>query len=302
MQIRSAGPLLTANNPDELQQKLAAMPTDVPLRSEGRKSRHVEIYAITHLLATLSPDYWKFPIELIHRDRPDFLLRTRGRDIGIEHVEVVPRNEAHMARLREEGHGPDVHFVRHGALDEPKLTRKQALKEIEDDDPGDGWVGDSPEREWAEAMARAAENKVAVAGKPGYEAFDETWLLMYDGWPVPNNDPRTSATYLLAQSGMPAILRTFARVFIMDGRGSGSSLAPPPSTCCAIREIGNFGHVASEPRRPGQRRITLDLPGLRNLREQVAGLSRSAEQLRYPKPQYLQTPGASRRAAAPIWF
>ena len=122
-----------------------------------------------------------------------------------------------MARLREDGRGPDVHFVRHAALDEPQLKRKQALQEIEDDDPGDGWVGDSAEREWAQAMAHFASGKVVVAGKPGYESFDETWLLIYDNWPVPNNDPRTSASYLLEQPSMSAILERFSRLFIMDG-------------------------------------------------------------------------------------
>lgn len=90
MQIRSADPLLKASDPDELHRKIGKLRVAVPLRSEGRTSQHVEIYAIAHLMATLSPDYWKFPIELIHRDRPDFLLRTRGRNIGIEHVEAVP--------------------------------------------------------------------------------------------------------------------------------------------------------------------------------------------------------------------
>src|SRR5690242_8250276 len=121
MRTRTPIILLEADNAVELKEKLAAIDVNVPLRSERRTPEHVEIYAIAYLMATLSPDYWKFPLKVIHRDRPDFLVSTRRRDIGIEHVEVVPTNEAWMAQLREEGYGPDMHFIRHALIDEPVL-------------------------------------------------------------------------------------------------------------------------------------------------------------------------------------
>lgn len=218
MRQREPYTLIAASHPEELQELLRQMDVSVPLRSDGRTKGHVEIYAIAHLLASLSPDYFRFPIEVVHRERPDFILRTRGNNIGVEHVEVIPKNEAWMARLREEGHGPDVHFVRHAAIDEPVKSRDETIEEIEADEAGDGWTGDSAEKEWAEAMLHHALLKVDRLGQPGFEQFDETWLLMYDNWPLPVIDPRKAAAFLLAHSQMSTVLERFRRVLVMDGQ------------------------------------------------------------------------------------
>lgn len=216
MRNRTPSTVLTAATFEDLRDWLCRTNFDVPLRSEGRTKDHVEPYAIGYLLATLSPHYFKFPIELVHRERPDFLLRTRGRTIGIEHVEVVPQNEAWMAKLREEGHGPDVHFLRHAAVGETVKPRAETIREIEADDSGDGWVGDSAEKEWAEAVAHHALAKVERASQPGIETLDETWLLMYDNWPLPAVDPRKAAAYFLARDEAAAVLERFERVLVMD--------------------------------------------------------------------------------------
>ena len=123
-----------------------------------------------------------------------------------------------MARLREEGHGPDVHYLRHASLHEPVRRRDETIAEIEADEAGDGWVGDSAEREWAEAVAHYALGKIDRANQPGFESFDETWLVMYDNWPLPAVDPRKSAAFLLERPEMTTVLQRFRRVFVMDDR------------------------------------------------------------------------------------
>jgi hypothetical protein len=76
-----------------------------------------------------------------------------ARFIGIEHTEAVPQNEAHTSFLREQGNGSDAFFISHALPGEPRKSKQQLLEEIALDGPGDGWAGDSPEREWADAMA-----------------------------------------------------------------------------------------------------------------------------------------------------
>lgn len=212
--------LLEADNADALRAHLAHIDTDVPLRSEGRTTEQTERYAIAHLLATLPASRFSFPLTVIHRDRPDFFIEeSAGRRIAIEHVEAVPENEAKKAFLREVGDSEDMHFIPHAEPGEPRRSTKRLLKEIEADDAGDGWVGDSVEREWANAVAHFATEKVRSVQKDGYDRGDETWLLMYDNWPLPHVKPETAASYFVAHTAGAEIFGSFSRVFVMDGQG-----------------------------------------------------------------------------------
>lgn len=67
--------LLQASNTRELRAALAAIDTDVPLRSERRTKQHTERYACVHLLATLPETMWTFPLQVVHGDRPDFVVQ-----------------------------------------------------------------------------------------------------------------------------------------------------------------------------------------------------------------------------------
>lgn len=213
--------LLTASTPGELLTKLGGVVPRVPLRGEGRKAGHVEIYAAGCLLATLA-DTLAFPLSLFHRDRPDFQLRLPGRDVGIEHQEVVSQNDAYLSFLRDQGHGAEVHFVRRARIDEPQMTRAEALAylDAEKADPmahaGNGWAGDSVEKEWAKAMVHFALRKVERVAQPGFEALDERWLLLYDNWPQAGLHPDKAARYLGAEPSFGTVLKAFSRVFVLN--------------------------------------------------------------------------------------
>lgn len=108
---------LMAGSAQELVALLAATDISVPPRTRGRRSRHVERYSVALLLATLADRELGYPLSLVHRDRPDYQLEMDGRRIGVEHTEAVPENEAHRSALREQGHGPDVHFINREDVD-----------------------------------------------------------------------------------------------------------------------------------------------------------------------------------------
>lgn len=178
--------MLSANNESELLNALRGVDVQVPLRSEGRTTENVERYAIVHLLSTLAKESAiTYPVTLVHRDKPDFLFSMSQKRIGIEHTEAVPQNEAQKAFLREKGHGPDVHFVSRHKPGESEKKAKQLIKEIDADEAGDGWVGDSVEREWADAINHFVLEKKLKIAKDGFDRYDENWLLVYDNWPLP---------------------------------------------------------------------------------------------------------------------
>jgi hypothetical protein len=137
------GEILSAGSFGEFQRKLAQLDISVPRRSEGRKTHHAERYGIAHLLATLPQTRLSFPLVLVHGDRPDFVLEMRSGNIGIEHSEAVPENEARAQIIREREHSPETHFLSHAAPDEPRKTAAQLRQEFLADHPGSGWTGDS---------------------------------------------------------------------------------------------------------------------------------------------------------------
>lgn len=208
--------ILQANTPAELRTGLAELDIDVPLRSEGRKSHHAERYCIAHLLATLPTSKFSFPLTLTHRDKPDFLLAMPGGEVGIEHTEAVPQNVAHAATLRERGAGPEVYFIPRAIPGERPRTAAELRREIEADEPGTGWYGDSPERQWAVAMVHYVKEKIPKVMADGFVRFPTNWLLVYDNWPVPAIDYAKAASYLAPLlTDMDAFL-VFDAIFIHD--------------------------------------------------------------------------------------
>lgn len=191
--------MLAASNELELEKILRSMDTSVPRRSEGRTKKHTERYAIAHLLSTLiGEDCLSYPLELLQQERPDFLLKTVSMQIGIEHTEVVPQNEAHKATLRDNGNGPEVYFISHHQPGEPQKTAKQLIQAIETNHAGKWWIGDSVEREWSEAMFFYIQSKIDNFMKEEFKKFEQNWLLIYDNWSLPALE-REQATQLLSK-------------------------------------------------------------------------------------------------------
>jgi len=159
-----------------------------------------------------------YPLCLTKRERPDFLLTLDTKQIGIEHTEAVSQNEAHETVLREKGEGPDVYFISHHHPGEPKKTAKELKEEIEANDDGKAWCGDSVEREWAEAMFHFIEKKVATLLKDGFERFEKDWLLIYDNWSLPALDRHKAAPFLLNLVTENKVLHEFDPIYIITGQ------------------------------------------------------------------------------------
>lgn len=208
--------LLSARTFEELYDGLRCLNVEVPAHPAPRGDTP-ELYSIVRLLGTIPLGPGDLPLQLAKRERPDFALQLGDRSVGIEHTEAVPENSAHESRLRAEL-GGGFHFVTPAAVGEPRKSRKQLLKEIEENRFPPPMVGDSVERSWAEAMAHFVGRKVASTKKPGYAVYDEQWLAIYDNWPSFALE-RQHALALLQQHLMAEDpFDVFDRVFILTGQ------------------------------------------------------------------------------------
>lgn len=210
--------MLIANNESELESVLRSIDISVPRRSGGRTKKHTERYAIAHMLsALLGKDQLSYPLELIQRERPDFLLKASGVHIGIEHTEAVPQNEAYKTVLRDKVDGPEVHFISHHQPGEPKKPAKELIEEIQANNSGPGWAGDSVEREWSEAMFHFVKSKIETLAKEGFEKFELNWLLIYENWNLPALDREKAVQFLLLKIIKSNCYDNFDSVYIITG-------------------------------------------------------------------------------------
>jgi hypothetical protein len=208
--------LFEAKNESQLTSILRHANPIVPTRIKVRTKNQIEQYDMIQLLNTLLKErYVKYPLRLIHRDRPDFLLIMGNQRIGIEHTEAISENEAPKDSLREKGYGCRTFLISPAHPAEPNKKANELIEEIKACMPGDGWDGDSAEIEWATAMLYTGNRKLAIINKTGFERFDEDWLLIWDNWNLPSLDMHKAALFYLRHLHHTIALREFRRIFIL---------------------------------------------------------------------------------------
>lgn len=200
-----------------LKNSLSEIDVAVPENLAERKNFHVETYSLVSLLASLPWSEDCFPVTVYRRERPDYCIKCGTFEIGLEHTEAVPQNLAKERALRAKGHGTDTHFLKPAAIDDSPKSAKKIVAEIELNDPGYGWAGDSVERSWAEAISSFINKKVENAGKDGYELFGDERLMIYDNWPAPALDHSRALVHLRHDLKGSSVWSTFRRVYIIDG-------------------------------------------------------------------------------------
>jgi len=201
-------PPIVAENAGDLLRQLSKIKIAVPGRSE-RTTEDVERWSTARFLSTYArSSLIRYPIRITPRDRPDVLLAFPNTEIGIEITEAVPTNWAKTSALHEDHDYENVMFIPHCKPGESPRSTAELDRIARGEDMGVPWVGDSPEREWAEAMLHSTNQKAAKVVKPGFSRFDHDWLLIYDNWPLPSVDEEAAAYYfrdllLAAKSALP---------------------------------------------------------------------------------------------------
>jgi len=174
---------ISAIDSSDLLKQLSNIDISVPLRSEGRTKEHCERWSICRWLSTYPG--LNFPVTLMHREKPDFYLRTGNQEIGIEHTEAIPEDYAHATVISEKRNDKsvvDMSLFKWGQKREANEIYEIASRTKL---TGPGWDGDSPEYEWVSAIFEIAENKTILLRKDDFVKYPTNYLLIYDNLPLP---------------------------------------------------------------------------------------------------------------------
>lgn len=189
----------TALNADDLAAALRKIDISVPARTDGRTTDHTETWTISRLLSTATKcGLLEFPLSVTHRDRPDSLVHSKDREIGVEITEAITQQYAAYCALAEREFSEvflEPAYFRWGAPamtvnDMRSLLRQSQLS-------SDGWVGDRPEQEWALFIQSVVDMKLAKLACSDFSKFDQNWLAVYDNLPLPNIHLSKAIGYLL---------------------------------------------------------------------------------------------------------
>lgn len=203
-----------AETADQLLKLLAGIDITVPPRSE-RTTAQVERWSTARFLSTYARSaLLSYPLQVTRRDRPDVLVAMPRAKVGIEITEAVPANWAKTSALHEEREYENLMFIPRCKPGEPPKSTQELDRIARGEDMGVPWEGDSPEREWADAMLHFTEAKAAKFSKPGFNVFDLNWLLIYDNWPAPVVDERKAAGFFLTKLKDRRGTRPFDAIFV----------------------------------------------------------------------------------------
>lgn len=173
---------------DTLITGLRGIDLTVPGRTQGRTTDHAETWIACRLLSTLAQtDRLRFPVTVIHRDRPDILIQSGNVNIGVEITEAIAPDYAAYCALADREFPSKLLEPGHFRWGTPPLSveeKRDLLRQSKM--TSDGWVGNRPEQEWALFIQSLVEKKLKKLTNNGFEKFDVNWLSVYDNLPLPN--------------------------------------------------------------------------------------------------------------------
>lgn len=211
---------IRANGKEGLLSILERMNIRVPPRSKGRQTVHCERWSICRLLATLAEhNGLDFPVQLTKRERPDFLLKSGGRYIGVEVTEAVNPEYARATTLPEANAD--------GVIVDPSLfkwgTPPRKLNELrsivsQSRLSGPGWEGSSVETEYADAIFDVIMSKTKKLRSKNFDRFTENWLTIYCNLVLPALDLKEANLFFVEKALNYWSIDSFSRVFVEKGQ------------------------------------------------------------------------------------
>lgn len=177
-----------ANNEAELYSALQKIDISVPGLSEGRTTKHTEIWTICRLLSSLAhAGKLTYPLTVSHADKPDFFAYLGDSKIGIEVTEATSQNYAECRALAAREFPDaiiDLGLFRPG---KPKLSAAEIRKSLSEKRlRSEGWGGNSVEHEWASYIQARVDEKLIKLPRYNIHDCPETWLSIYSNTPLPN--------------------------------------------------------------------------------------------------------------------
>lgn len=229
---------ITANSKAQLISILEDIDIRVPPRSKGRKTGHCERWSICRLLATLAKqDMIEYPIELEKRERPDFLLTTDNKQIGIEITEAINPEYAKAKTLpeaKEKGTIIDSSLFKWGTPmrtlnDLRSIVSRKKLT-------GSGWDGSRVEIEYADAILDIINAKTEKLHSEGFKKYTSNWLSIYCNMTLPALDIEEANELFMKKSRSYWSGDSFSTVFVEKGH----SIISYSSSGSEVMELENL--------------------------------------------------------------
>lgn len=213
---------LSASSANDLLTQLRAIDIAVPLVSEGRTKEHRECYMMARFAATAAQKGWlNFPCDLVHSEKPDFLLRLAGLEIGVECVEAVPTEHYQIEVLREKNYPDALNFMQHFEPGDGNFTRDEKHEIASGQRAGRPSTPKTSKRNWLSAMEYVVSGKTAKLRQGNYASNRATWLVVQDEWPSAlhfyPNLVREAAEELREKLEPLFVSPSFQAVFIASG-------------------------------------------------------------------------------------
>lgn len=182
--------LINAAGDDDLIRKLQGWDISVGDQNERPISEQKEIWIVFHTLATLiKEDFFGCPVTVTKRERPDFLLTMPKERIGIEVTAASHNGFEELKAIADKNTNDNLLDIGHFKYDSPKLSKKQKHAILDQENiSSSGWVGNAPEREWAQFISDRIQIKLKKLESPTFEKFERNFLVVYDNLPLPNVD------------------------------------------------------------------------------------------------------------------
>ena len=165
-------------NNSDLLGKLYKIDCSVPRRTQGRTSTHRERHSLKIYLIQLSQNkLLRFPLRIKKDEAPDFfILNPDATTTALEQTgAAVEDHQQAMTELEKtpEGTAEVLECV-------PKGAYKEALRKHGEELSGEGWDGNSMEKEWIDVILSAIDKKTESLNGPHFKIADRYELLIYD--------------------------------------------------------------------------------------------------------------------------
>lgn len=175
-----SGLTLSADSKEELLQVLQQLKIRVG-SVVGRTSQHRERYVMARFLATMaSLNLLRYPLKLVHGDKPDFLLQIESEQFGIECVEAVAMESYAIRAIRERKYPEAWESIPTFRAGENVLTAAERDQFASGERREAPLQGNMPELLWADAIEHFIKDKTTKLRAGKYAGSPKTWLLIQD--------------------------------------------------------------------------------------------------------------------------
>jgi hypothetical protein len=190
--------------------------------TEGLRKEHREQFMMAHFLATATnANKLDFPLNVKHSDKPDFLLRLAGKEVGVECVEAVPKERYEIELLRQKHYPDAMNSVQRFEPGEENRTCYEKHEIASGSRALRPWMPAAAKRNWITAMEFVVHGKTEKLRKGNYSASISTWLLVRDEWPNSlqfyPEQVREAAAELWQKLAPLFVPPAFEKVFIESG-------------------------------------------------------------------------------------